>query len=92
MGGMKVDLKSLAQMVATLNINDQNIQNKGEKRTGPKPPAPWRTETEIADLRNRKLCLRCEKPGHFYRFCKVFGPPKVPNNSIGVNGIDAGKE
>ena len=94
MGGMKLDLRSLANMIANMNLNDQSAA-KSIGKPKQKPPAPWRTEKELEYFRQNKLCSRCKKPGHFYRYCKEFGPAKKPTH-IGnvIDDIDAlsGKE
>ncbi|POS82466.1 hypothetical protein EPUL_005580 [Erysiphe pulchra] len=77
MGGMKLDLRSLACMIANMNLKEQN-NAKDEEKTKKKPSAPWRTEEELEYFRKNKLCSRCERPGHFYRYCKIFGPAKRP--------------
>ncbi|KAI0991806.1 hypothetical protein K3495_g16381 [Podosphaera aphanis] len=75
-------------MIAALKVDNQGNQGKqnGSRKTGHKPSAPWRTEAELNDLRERKVCLRCERPGHHYRFCRLFGPPTRPANINNING------
>lgn len=77
MGGMKIDLKQLTEVIAVLNAHNNN---RGSGNNSKKKPAPWRTEEEMISLRERKLCLRCEKPGHISRYCKKLGPPIPPKN------------
>ncbi|POS82355.1 hypothetical protein EPUL_004572, partial [Erysiphe pulchra] len=63
MGGMKIDLQSIASLIACLNFSDKG-KTKITPKPGPKTPAPWRTEKELAYFRENRLCSRCEKPGH----------------------------
>ena len=79
MGGMKIDLNALANMVA----DKAKVKPSNGPRYGSKPAAPWRSEVEVAELREKKLCLRCKKPGHQARFCRTYGPPRPAqmNNS-----------
>ncbi|KAI1005388.1 hypothetical protein K3495_g2829 [Podosphaera aphanis] len=56
MGGMKFDLNALATLVAKANAS-----SAGKPGKGPKIAAPWRTVSEVAELREKKLCLRCKK-------------------------------
>ncbi|KAI1000743.1 hypothetical protein K3495_g7455 [Podosphaera aphanis] len=76
MSGMKFDLQALATMVAKINLG--NGEKRGPGGIGQKLAAPWRTEVEVRDLQEKKLCLRCKKPGHQARFRRTFGPPKQP--------------
>lgn len=73
MGGMKIDLHSLATLLAQINVQKEQSKKGGFPS---KPPAPWLTEQEVAELRKKNLCLRCKKSGHISRFCNKFGPPK----------------
>ena len=77
MGGMKIDLNELAVLITSLNTKPNGKRN-GSKTPEPKPPAPWRSEKECSNLREKDVCLRCEKPGHISQFCRKFGPPKRP--------------
>lgn len=85
MGGMKLGIKLLADMIATLNTEGKKKEKKNIRQ---KTPAPWRTEQEVSILRSKKLCLRCEKPGHMSRFCKYFGPPKRPDQILNIQNSD----
>ncbi|KAI0991830.1 hypothetical protein K3495_g16357, partial [Podosphaera aphanis] len=85
MSGMKLDLQTLLNLISTMNVNDQVNKKKPERAPGPKPSAPWRSEKELADLRAQKLCTRCERTGHIYRYCKLFGPAKRPTQ---INNLD----
>ncbi|KAI0991444.1 hypothetical protein K3495_g16743, partial [Podosphaera aphanis] len=76
MGGMKIDIHSLAALVAKMNLDEKNGRTDGRPKL--KPAAPWRTEKEVSELREKGLCLRCKKKGHFSRTCRIFGPPKRP--------------
>ncbi|KAI0990796.1 hypothetical protein K3495_g17391 [Podosphaera aphanis] len=87
MGNMKIDLKQLTEVIAVLNASGKNSNNGSARRTGPKPSAPWRTEEEILDLREKGVCLRCEKPGHVSRFCRKYGPPKRPAHINNVQDL-----
>ena len=51
---MKIDLKSLAALVADINVINEN-RNKGGSKS--KPAAPWWTEKEVGVLRSQKLCF-----------------------------------
>ena len=75
MSGMKIDLQSLATLVAEINVQGKR-NGKGSAKS--KPPAPWLTENEVAEIRKKGLCLRCKRSGHLAKFCNIFGPPKKP--------------
>ncbi|KAI0994649.1 hypothetical protein K3495_g13532 [Podosphaera aphanis] len=87
MSGMKFDLQALTTMVAKINLG--NGEKRGPGGFGQKPAAPWRTEAEVRDLREKKLCLRCKKPGHQARFCRTFGPPKQPAQ---INSVETSSQ
>ncbi len=70
---MKFDLNALATLVVKANAS-----SAGKPGKGPKIAAPWRTVSEVAELREKKLSLRCKKPGHQSRFCQLYGPPRRP--------------
>ncbi|KHJ30111.1 hypothetical protein EV44_g4328 [Erysiphe necator] len=74
MGGMKIDLHSLATLVAQIKVEKDQTKSSANS----KPSAPWLTEKEVAELRAKNLCLRCKRAGHMARFCKKFGAPKRP--------------
>ncbi|POS83352.1 hypothetical protein EPUL_005054, partial [Erysiphe pulchra] len=57
MGGMKIDLQSIASLIACLNFSDKG-KTKITPKPGPKTPAPWRTEKELAYFRENRLCSR----------------------------------
>ncbi|KAI0998655.1 hypothetical protein K3495_g9545 [Podosphaera aphanis] len=78
MSGMKIDLQTLLNLISTMNVNDQANKKKPKRGPGPKPSAPWRSEKGLVDLRVQKQCIRWERPGHIYRYCKLFGPAKRP--------------
>ena len=82
MGGMKIDLHSLATLVAKVNIDSKGGSNSRDLK--PKPPAAWLTETEVNELIKKKLCLRCKKGGHVARYCNRFGPAKRPMEANNV--------
>lgn len=86
MGGMNIDINALANIVAALTTKNNA---KGKNSSWQKTPAPWRTEEEVANLRKRNLCLRCEKPGHISRFCKSFGPPKKPTQIFEIQNLNS---
>ncbi|KAI0991029.1 hypothetical protein K3495_g17158, partial [Podosphaera aphanis] len=91
MGGMNIDIQSLAALVAKLNI-DEKKNGSSDGRPRSKPAAPWRTEKEVAELREKGLCLRCKKKGHFSRTCRIFGPPKRPEQFNYMNSSPSNEE
>ncbi|KAI0991508.1 hypothetical protein K3495_g16679 [Podosphaera aphanis] len=76
MGGMKIDVKQLSAFLASLNSKGKGKANGKFRNAEPKPSAPWRSDEEFQILREKGVCIRCEKPGHISKFCRKFGPPK----------------
>lgn len=66
MGGMKIDLHSLATLVAQIKVEKDQTKSSANS----KPSAPWLTEKEVDELCAKNLCLRCKRAGHMARFCK----------------------
>ncbi|RKF58480.1 putative eka-like protein [Erysiphe neolycopersici] len=57
-------------------------QGKEKKINKNKPRAPWRTSEEFQKLKQKRLCIRCCKSGHFSRWCPSFSPAVPP---LGIN-------
>ena len=90
MSGMKIDLHSLATLVARINVDNKAQKKTGESKS--KPPAPWLTEKEIAELMEKRPCLRCKRSGHVARYCQTYGPPKRPTELHNIQDLLWDKE
>ncbi|KAI6247060.1 hypothetical protein HI914_04935 [Erysiphe necator] len=71
-------------------ISAETSQKKGKRNEQKKPRAPWRTSEEFQKLKEKGLCTRCRKPGHFSRWCPLFSPAVPPN--LGVNMAEVENE
>ena len=78
MQGMRLELQNLTAMINKISVDGNGAKRKSQER---KPAAPWRTEAEVAMLRDKRVCLRCLKPGHFARYCEKFGPAIRPDQN-----------
>ncbi|KAI6247691.1 hypothetical protein HI914_04253 [Erysiphe necator] len=78
MQGMKLELQRLANAINKISVESSASKKKSYEK---KPSAPWRTESEVAILREKRVCLRCLKPGHPARYCQKFGPAVKPDQS-----------
>lgn len=90
MWGMKIDLQSLATIVAKLNVQGKEKVKGGATS---KHSAQWLTEDEATEIRRKGLCLRCKRGGHLARFCNTFGLPKKPAHLINLqNQVSLGSD
>ncbi|KHJ32122.1 hypothetical protein EV44_g4978 [Erysiphe necator] len=75
-----VNLSTLTAIINAIKSQNQCESNKGKT----KPPAPWRSPDEFAELRAAGKCTRCARKGHYFKICPSFTWAKRPTN---VNAI-----
>ena len=78
-------INGISMSTLTTIINAISQQSQSQPPTDKvKPPAPWRTQQEFAELRREGKCTRCAKKGHFFKKCPSFTWAKRPS---GINAV-----